>query len=70
MKGKEKKMKKKPLSPCKRRKPWKTLAVLPESYAKVKELASYNGIAMGEQIKVLVDEAFDEALKESQNYHH
>ena len=60
-------MKTKPPSPSKRKKPWKTLAVLPESYAKIKELASYNGIAMGEQIKVLVDKAFDIALKESRH---
>ncbi len=49
--------------PLQRAKPWMSIAIRMETYAKLRELSEFHGRGMGDQMQVLVDPAFDEALK-------
>jgi len=49
--------------PLQRPKPWMSIAIRMETYAKLRELSEFHGRGMGDQMKVLVDPAFDIALK-------
>ena len=49
--------------PLQRPKPWMSIAIRMETYAKLRELSEFHGRGMGDQMKVLVDPAFEIALK-------
>ena len=50
--------------PLQRAKPWMSIAIRMETYAKLRELSEFHNRGMGEQMKILVDPAFDAALKQ------
>jgi hypothetical protein len=54
-------------SPSQREKRWVSIAVKDVTYAKIKELANYNNIAVGEVIMRVIDETFEKALQESKS---
>jgi hypothetical protein len=55
------------ISPSQREKRWVSIAVKDVTYAKIKELANYNNIAVGEVLLHIVNEAFEKALQESKS---
>ena len=51
------------IPPVQRLKPWMSVAIRMETYAKLREMSEFYGRGMGDQMQVLVDPAFEIALK-------
>jgi hypothetical protein len=51
------------IPPVQRIKPWMSVAIRMETYAKLREMSEFYGRGMGDQMQVLVDPAFEIALK-------
>jgi hypothetical protein len=51
------------IPPLQRLKPWMSVAIRMETYAKLREMSEFYGRGMGDQMQVLVDPAFEIALK-------
>tara|TARA_R100001086_G_scaffold235113_1_gene157880 strand:- start:76 stop:291 length:216 start_codon:yes stop_codon:yes gene_type:complete len=66
-----KKIKKKQVSPSKRKdgKRWHTVALKEETKAMLKELAMFHDSSQGHVLEKLIGEAFEKALKESEAVH-
>ena len=52
-------------SPSLRNKRWVSIAVRALTYAKIKELSEYHNKAIGDTLAIIVDQAFEKALQES-----
>lgn len=52
--------------PAQRLKPWMSVAIRMETYAKLREMSEFYGRGMGDQMQILVDPAFEIALKEAE----
>jgi len=51
------------IPPVQRLKPWMSVAIRMETYAKLREMSEFYGRGMGDQMQILVDPAFEIALK-------
>jgi len=51
------------IPPVQRIKPWMSVAIRMETYAKLREMSEFYGRGMGDQMQILVDPAFEIALK-------
>jgi len=51
------------IPPIQRLKPWMSVAIRMETYAKLREMSEFYGRGMGDQMQILVDPAFEIALK-------